>query len=279
MNTDKAFLSPVIKGSNDSYGEVWLVGAGPGDPDLLTVKALRLIQSASVVVYDRLVGSDILALLPSDAMRFDVGKEAGNHKMPQDEINQLLVVLAHCGEQVIRLKGGDPFISGRGGEEMQALQLAGVKCHIVPGITAAMGCAASTGIPLTLREVSQSVRFITGHEMNGEPAWCTLANMRRNETLVVYMGIKWLQSLTSKLRALGWEDELPFALIENGTLSSQRVTVTTLKDLSGGHELSGIASPCLIIVGEVVRQYCQKKATNAQPKTRTLLAGLSSLFA
>jgi len=249
-------------------GEVWLVGAGPGAPDLLTLRALRLIEGARVVVYDRLVSAEILALIPAEALCIDVGKTPGFHAMSQQQINQLLVDLARSGQQVVRLKGGDPFIFGRGGEEMQCLQRAGVPCHIVPGITAATGCAAASGIPLTHRGVARSVRFITGHGSDGRPqaAWASLRDAE--QTLVFYMGLTWSAELSRQLIASGRAPQTPLAIVERGTRADQRVIVTRLDRLAQTVAAEKPQSPSLLIVGEVVGLY--------QGATSTLIPSASN---
>ncbi|WP_380180690.1 uroporphyrinogen-III C-methyltransferase [Kalamiella sp. sgz302252] len=250
-----AFDKLLAARAGKAKGHVWLVGAGPGDAELLTVKALRLISSAEVVVYDRLVSEEILALIPSAALCIDVGKQPGSHAMAQTQINQLLVELAAAGQQVIRLKGGDPFIFGRGGEEMLALKEAGIACNIVPGITAATGCAAATGIPLTHRGLAQSVRFITGHGQQGLPQleWQSLRDPR--QTLVFYMGLTWCEALSENLRTAGRRANTPVAIIERGTRSDQRVITTTLKQLAETAARERPQSPALLIVGDVVALY------------------------
>ncbi|MGB9098655.1 uroporphyrinogen-III C-methyltransferase [Erwinia sp.] len=257
MTTQIAGLDKLLSGDlqQDRRGSVWLVGAGPGDVDLLTVKALRMIQQAEVVVYDRLVSQEILALIPPTALSIDVGKTPGFHGLKQAQINQLLVELASAGQTVIRLKGGDPFIFGRGGEEMTCVQEAGIACHIVPGITAATGCAAATGIPLTHRDMAQSVRFITGHGKDGKPQldWYSLKDPR--QTLVFYMGLTWCEALSERLIAFGREAETPVAIIERGTRADQRVSLTTLQQLAVTVAREKPQSPALLIVGDVVRLY------------------------
>ncbi|MBK0091396.1 uroporphyrinogen-III C-methyltransferase [Erwinia sp. S59] len=238
-------------------GGVWLVGAGPGDVELLTVKALRLIKSADVVVYDRLVSDAIMAEVPSGTLAIDVGKKPGSHGLKQAQINQLLADLAASGRSVVRLKGGDPFIFGRGGEEMLFLQQAGIACHVVPGITAAAGCAAASGIPLTHRDCAQSLRLITGHGKSGEPQLGDASLAAPNQTLVFYMGLKWSESISAQLQAHGRAATTPVAIIENGTRPDQRVMVTTLSDLSATIAREQAQSPALLLVGEVVRFYRQ----------------------
>nr|WP_314422198.1 uroporphyrinogen-III C-methyltransferase [uncultured Erwinia sp.] len=236
-------------------GEVWLVGAGPGDVELLTLKALRAIQQADVVVFDRLVSPPVMALIPDETLRIDVGKSMRNHTLGQDEINQLLVDLAQAGHRVVRLKGGDPFVFGRGGEEMAHCQRHGVPCHIVPGITAAMGCAAASGIPLTHRDLAQSVRFVTGHGAQGEPDvdWSALASAR--QTLVFYMGLTHSEHISQRLMAYGLPATTPVAVIERGTQPEQRVLTATLDSLARTVTREKVKTPALLIVGEVVNMY------------------------
>ncbi|ATZ95082.1 uroporphyrinogen-III C-methyltransferase [Dickeya fangzhongdai] len=234
-------------------GDVWLVGAGPGDAELLTIKALRAIQQADVVVHDRLVSADIMALVQPETLRIDVGKQQGHHALPQPQINQLLMELAQAGQRVVRLKGGDPFIFGRGGEEMDYLQQQGVTCHVVPGITAATGCAAAVGLPLTHRDCAQSVRFITGHARDGEPQldWETLG--AGQQTLVFYMGLSHASRLCQKLIANGLPASTPLAIIERGTQPEQRLLTATLATLPTLMARYQPQSPSLLVVGEVVR--------------------------
>lgn len=232
---------------------VYLVGAGPGDPELLTVKALRLLQEADVIVYDRLIGGAILDLIPAGVSRIYVGKQDGHHHMKQSDINELLVRLAHHGRCVVRLKGGDPFVFGRGSEEAQYLSRHGVPFEVVPGISAAMGCAAYAGIPLTHRNVAAGVHFVTGHCSGDRPLdldWNRLAEPLT--TLVVYMGLKHLAEISRQLIAAGRRPDTPAAVIENGTTPRQRCCVSTLASLPEEAERAAIESPSLVVVGDVV---------------------------
>ncbi len=239
--------------SNPGYhGEVYLVGAGPGDPDLLTFKALRLMQKCDVVVYDRLVSKPILELVRRDAEKIYAGKASANHSLSQENINQLLIRLAKEGKSVLRLKGGDPFIFGRGGEEISELIDENIDFQVVPGITAASGCASYAGIPLTHRDYSQACIFVTGHRKNNtdELNWEMLSHA--SQTVVFYMGLDNVSHICKSLKAYGRAESTPAALIEKGTTSVQRVLIGNLNSLPDIVESNEVHAPTLIIVGEVV---------------------------
>lgn len=241
----------VVEG-RDACGQVFLVGSGPGDPDLLTMKAVRLIQQADVVFYDRLVSKDIMAFCsPTAELRY-VGKAKSDHAVPQQGINRLLVEEAQKGRTVLRLKGGDPFIFGRGGEEIEELAEAGIPFQVVPGITAASGCAAYSGIPLTHRDYAQSVRFVTGHLKDGTAnlPWDEL--IHDQQTLVIYMGLSGIRVICEKLVSHGMNPATPIALIEKGTLPGQKVHVSTLENMPGLVDSTDISAPTLTVVGSVV---------------------------
>lgn len=239
--------------AENEVGEVYLVGGGPGDPDLLNFRALRLMQQADVVVYDRLVSPEVLNLVRRDADRIYAGKERNNHAIPQGEINQLLVDLAKKGHRVCRLKGGDPFIFGRGGEEIELLMQEGVPFQVVPGITAASGCASYAGIPLTHRDYSQSVSFVTGHLKDGSVNLNWEGLVQPNNTIVIYMGLVALEPLCRELVEHGLSADTPIALVEKGTTRHQRVYVGTIGNMAEVIRGKDIKAPTLIIVGEVVK--------------------------
>lgn len=235
-------------------GNVFLVGTGPGDPDLLTVKALKLMQSAELVLYDRLVSTDILDLVHAGARLLYVGKTSGYHSRTQEEIHELLLSFAECGATVLRLKGGDPLVFGRGGEEMDFLQEQGIHVQVVPGITAASGIAAELGIPLTHRGAANSVRFLTGHSRKGgdDPLYVAERAADPDSTLVVYMGLATLPGLAAKLMANGLPSDVPAVAVERGTTAQQRVVFAHLEDLPGEVAAAKLESPTLLIIGRVV---------------------------
>ncbi|QHM73519.1 siroheme synthase CysG [Mixta intestinalis] len=242
--TDELFNQPL-----DNRGEVVLVGAGPGDAGLLTLKGLQQIQQADIVVYDRLVSDEVLQLARRDAERIFVGKRAGHHCVPQEEINQILLQQAQRGKRVVRLKGGDPFIFGRGGEELETLAGSNIPFSVVPGITAASGCSAYSGIPLTHRDYAHSVRFVTGHRKQEYSLdWANLA--AEQQTLVFYMGLAQAGEIQRQLQAHGMAGSMPVALVENGTSTRQRVVCGELSQLE--ILATQVNSPSLIIVGQVV---------------------------
>lgn len=243
----------MLKGSQTTAGEVYLVGAGPGDPDLLTLRALQLMQQADVVLYDNLVSKAVLERCRRDATRIYVGKKRKYRAFRQEEITQLMISHAHAGERVLRLKGGDPFVFGRGGEEVMGLAEQGINFQVVPGITAANGCAAYANIPLTHRDYAQSVRFVTGHLRRDEMHldWPELA--KSGQTLVFYMGRKNLPVLTENLLKKGRAPDTPIAVIENGTLPEQRVFISDLAHINSLLEKEALTGPTTAIIGDVVR--------------------------
>ena len=241
-------------------GKVFLVGAGPGDPDLLTVKAARALAQAEVVLYDHLVSEQVLALVPQAADCIYVGKERAHHTLPQDAIIDLMLRIARSGRRVLRLKGGDPYIFGRGGEEAQALAEAGIPFDVIPGISAAQGAAACAGIPLTHRDHAASVLFVTGHLRAGTPDqlgldWPALARPR--QTVVIYMGVAALPVISAQLIRHGLAADTPAAIVERATLPDQRTLVGTLRSLPTLAQQSGVCTPALIVIGSVVALHAQ----------------------
>lgn len=233
-------------------GKVWLVGAGPGDAELLTVKALRAINSADIIFYDYLVSADIRALFPKNVPAHYVGKAKNQHSIAQEDLNQLLVNQAQLGLTVCRIKGGDPFVFGRGGEELLELRSAGIEAEVIPGITSASGCSTYADIPLTHRGLSQGCTFVTGHaEKSLDVNWLALAQL--NHTLVFYMGLTRADEIAAKLLAGGMAVDTPVAIIENGCRKDQRDIISTLQEFPEAVLREKVQSPALIIVGEVVR--------------------------
>ncbi|MEQ8798777.1 MAG: uroporphyrinogen-III C-methyltransferase [Salinisphaeraceae bacterium] len=242
----------------NEMGEVWLVGAGPGDPDLLTRKAARLLSQADVVLYDSLIQPELLAEIPVHVERIHVGKRASRHTLPQDRINGLMVELALAGKRVLRLKGGDPFVFGRGGEEIAELAAAGIPFEVVPGVTAAQGCAAYAGIPLTHRDCAQRVQFITAHQQSGGELpldWPCLAGP--DQTLVFYMARNTLPTICARLIEHGLPGNWPAALIEDGSTAAQRVIEADLNRLPAAVVAADVSGASLLIVGQVVRLRAQ----------------------
>ena len=241
----------VVLGAQRPGGAVWLVGAGPGDPDLLTLKGLKVLEGADVVVHDGLVSPAIVDLAPARARRIRVAKRKSRHSYAQEDINRLLVALALQGLTVVRLKGGDPFIFGRGGEELAACRAAGVECHVVPGVTSALAAAAGAGAPLTHRGAAQAVTFITGHAADGsEPDldWANLA--KANQTVVVYMGLSAAATIAARLIGAGRAPSTPALIVENASLKDERRIITTLGKL--GAAAAGLIGPALLMVGEAM---------------------------
>lgn len=250
-------------------GAVWLVGAGPGDPELLTIKAMKALQGADVVVHDGLVSEEILALAPASARRISVAKRKSRHSYGQDEINRMLVAFAQDGLQVVRLKGGDPFIFGRGGEELEACREAGVEHHVVPGVTAALAAGASAGAPLTHRGLAQAVTFVTGHAASGgEPDldWAALA--KPNHTVVIYMGLSTAASIAARLMGAGRAAATPALIVENASRIDERRVATTLAGLAEAAAL--LQGPALLIVGEAM---ALAQSGQGQPILESLLEG------
>ena len=258
---NKNFSKLVAKPSaTNEYGKVHLVGAGPGDPDLITVKALKLLQIADAIVYDRLANKELLSHAQQQCDLIYVGKKKDQHSLPQDQICELLMLLARCGKNVVRLKGGDPFIFGRGGEEIEYLQQFDISCSIVPGITAAIGCASTTQIPLTHRDHAHAVTFITGHRKNGEMHINWDLALQKDSTVVFYMGLSNIEEITAQLIERGCSPSLPFAVVAQGTSNQQQVVVGTVSDIAKKTKQTSVTSPALLIMGEVVSAngYAQK---------------------
>jgi len=248
-------LDEILSDANESkhHGEVYLVGGGPGDPDLLTFRALRLMQQCDVCVYDKLVSTEVMELVRRDAELIYVGKSRDQHTLPQEEINALLARLALEGKRVLRLKGGDPFIFGRGGEEIETLMQHGVPFQVVPGITAANGVSSYAGIPLTHRDYAQACLFITGHLKGGALDLDWVAMSRPRQTVVIYMGLVSLAQICQQLIAHGVSPDMPAAVVQQGTTPRQRVVTATLIDLATKVSEAKVKAPCLTIIGEVVK--------------------------
>ncbi|MBE0472600.1 MAG: uroporphyrinogen-III C-methyltransferase [Rhodoferax sp.] len=261
-------LKADVKNFKPDSGRVYLVGAGPGDPELLTLRAVRLLQQADVIVYDNLVSDGVLAFVSPSAERIYAGKRRNEHTLRQEQINTLLVKLASQGKQVVRLKGGDPFIFGRGGEELQALAASGVAFEVVPGVTAASGVSSYAGIPLTHRDHAQCCLFVTGHLKDGtaDLDWPSL--VRLNQTVVIYMGLGGLPEICKQMVAHGSSPELPIAVVQDGSQPTQKVVTGTLADMAERVAQAGLKSPCLTIIGEVVKLH--RELAWFEPATRTV---------
>ncbi len=259
---------------NNMTGHVYLIGAGPGDPDLITLKAAKALQHANVVLIDDLVNRDILQHSPQ-ARIVEVGKRGGCKSTPQHFINRMMIALAQQGECVVRLKGGDPFLFGRGGEEMLALREAGITCEIISGITSGIAAPASIGIPVTHRSYTHGVTFVTGHTQDDEsPDWQALA--ATGTTLVIYMGMKHLSQIVGELLAAGLSKNTPVAAIQNGTLAEQRQVVSTLEVLPLAVQQQGLASPAIIVVGDVVRLAKSMQSEHAMPAYQETQAAVAA---
>lgn len=270
-------LSALLAEPQQLAGEVYVVGAGPGDPELLTLKALQLMQQADVVVYDYLVSPEIMQLVRRDAELICVGKKAGAHSVAQQDTNQILIDLALAGKKICRLKGGDPFIFGRGGEEIQALLAHNIAFQVVPGVTAAAGCAAYAGIPLTHRDHAQSVQFVTGHcrKDGTEPDWQSMSTP--NQTVVIYMGLMKAAHIQQQLISAGRAATTPVAIVENGTRLEQRIITTQLSELAAQIDNEQVKSPALLIIGEVVSLQQQLHWFGARPQTAVFAQPLTRL--
>ena len=246
---DCGSLKPV---DSTAYGMVHLVGAGPGDAELITVKAMRLLQQADAIVYDRLANPELLDYAPQRCDLIYVGKKKDQHSLPQEQICELLAALARCGKNVVRLKGGDCFIFGRGGEEVDHLNKQGIQCSIVPGITAAIGCAAATQIPLTHRDHAHAVTFITGHRQQGKMHINWDLALQKDSTVVFYMGLSNLQEITRQLIERGCPVDKPFAVVAQGTSNNQQVMLGTVSDIAERLKDTPLASPALLMMGDVI---------------------------
>ncbi|MGB2040603.1 MAG: uroporphyrinogen-III C-methyltransferase [Porticoccaceae bacterium] len=252
-------LKPV---DSKEFGQVYLVGAGPGDAELITVKAMRLLQQADAIVYDRLANPELLDYAKTRCDLIYVGKKKDQHSLPQEQICELLAVLARCGKNVVRLKGGDNFIFGRGGEEVDHLNQQGIECTIVPGITAAIGCAAATQIPLTHRDHAHAVTFITGHRQNGEMHINWDLALQKDSTVVFYMGLSNLEEIANQLMARGCPADKPFAVVAQGTSEAQQVVLGTISDIAERLKQTPLPSPALLMMGDVIKAngYAQQLA-------------------
>lgn len=272
-------IPAMVAACRRAFGTVYLVGAGPGDPELLTLRAARLLSQVDVVVYDHLVSPGVLALIGDAVERIYVGKERSHHSMPQDDINALLVRLARAGRRVVRLKGGDPFVFGRGGEELQVLAAEGVPFEVVPGITAACGVASYAGIPLTHRDYAQSCLFTTGHLKDGSCDLDWAALVRPRQTVVIYMGLSGLAPICAQLVAHGLPVHWPAAVVAQGTTAAQRVVCADLGTLADEVARAGLRSPALTIVGEVVRLRADLAWFEGQAQSEPALPALFTLQA
>jgi len=264
----KARLTALSGAAQGRVGEVWLVGAGPGDPELLTIKALKALQAADVVVHDRLTPQAILDLANPSASLIDVGKRKSRHTLPQDDINSLMVALALDGKRVVRLKGGDPFVFGRGGEELATLRAVNIPTHVIPGVTAAFAAAASAGAPLTHRGMAQTVTFVTGHAAKGEEPdldWASLA--RGNQSVVVYMGLSTAPVIAAKLIEAGRAGSTPVLVVEGASLPDERRVLTTLGGL--GEAVEGLDGPAILLIGEVAALSSERPREGGDPSQLT----------
>jgi uroporphyrin-III C-methyltransferase/precorrin-2 dehydrogenase/sirohydrochlorin ferrochelatase len=267
------------KTSGEPFGRVALVGAGPGDPDLLTIKAARLIAAAEVIFFDRLVGKGVMDLVSPAAEVVSVGKSKGEHSVPQEEIHRRMIEAAKAGKRVVRLKGGDPFIFGRGGEEVEALRAAGIEVEVVPGISAALGVAAATQIPLTHRDAAQAVTFVTGHAALGkEPDLDWVALARPNQTVVVFMGVGTADVIAARLIAAGRDPATPVAIVENGTRENEVRAFAALGNVTEAIQAAGIQGPALLVIGEVVALAQRDAGVAVAAKSGKAKPTLSSLW-